>query len=135
MTARPAQRTPSAARLRVIQGKPFIRPKAWGWTVIAFVSVALFFGLIIANTALDRSAFELEEIRSEIVAQQERFDQLRLDVARLRSPERIQPLAEELGMVYPDPADIRRVTASGVVVMERDDDRWTNIKSILSASP
>lgn len=135
MTARPAQGTPSAARLRVIQGKPFVRPKAWGWMVIAFVSVALFFGLIIANTALDRSAFELEEIRSEIVAQQERFDQLRLDVARLRSPERIQPLAEELGMVYPDPADIRRVTASGVVVMERDDDRWTNIKSILSASP
>jgi len=135
MTARPAQGTPSAARLRVIQGKPFIRPKAWGWMVVAFVSVALFFGLIIANTALDRSAFELEEIRSEIVAQQERFDQLRLDVARLRSPERIQPLAEELGMVYPDPADIRRVTASGVVVMERDDDRWTNIKSILSASP
>ncbi|HSR43743.1 MAG TPA: hypothetical protein VLT15_00750 [Acidimicrobiia bacterium] len=135
MTARPARGTSPAVRLRVIQGRPFVRPKAWGWLFIALASVALFFGLIIANTALDRSAFELEEIRSEIVAQQERFDQLRLDVARLRSPERIQPLAEELGMVYPDPDDIRRVTASGVVVMERDDDRWTNIKSILSASP
>ena len=63
------------------------------------------------------------------------LDRLRRDVARLRSPERIQPLAVQLGLVYPDPADIRTVTAAGVVVVKSNDDRWTEIKSILSASP
>lgn len=135
MTARPAPTASVAARLRVIQGKRIARPRAWGWMIIAAVSLTVFFGLIIANTALDRSAFELEEIRNEIAAEEQRFDRLRLDVARLRSPERIQPLAEQLGLVYPDPADIRTVTAAGVVVVERNDDRWTEIKSILSASP
>lgn len=135
MTARPAPAASVATRLRVIQGKRIASPTAWGWMIIAVVSLAVFFGLIIANTALDRSAFELEEIRNEIVAEEQRFDRLRLDVARLRSPERIQPLAEQLGLVYPDPADIRTVTAAGVVVVERNDDRWTEIKSILSASP
>lgn len=136
MTARPARSTEEdAARLRVIQGRRALRPKAWGWMVVAILATAVFFGLIVANTALDRTAFELEAIRSEITAEQERYDRLRLDVARLRSPERIQPLAEGLGLVYPDPADRRTVVASGVVVVERPDVGWTDIKSILSASP
>lgn len=135
MTARPVRVPSQTARLRIIQGKRFARPKAWGWMLMATLAVAVFFGLIIANTALDRSAFELEELRQGIVAEQGRFDQLRLEVARLRSPERIQPMAEELGLVYPDPADIRTVMAPGVVVAGRNDDRWTEIKSILSASP
>ena len=135
MTARPAPAASPVSRLRVIQGKRLARPKAWGWMLVAVAAVAIFFALVVANTALDRTAFELEEIRSQIVVEQARYDQLRLDVARLRSPERIQPLAEQLGLVYPDPADIRTVTADGVVVAERNDDRWTDMKSILSASP
>lgn len=135
MTARPAPAAAPNSRLRIIQGRRVVRPRAWGWALLALISVGVFFGLITANTALDRTAFELEEIRQEITAEQARYDRLRLDVARLRSPERIQPMAEELGMVYPDPSDIRTVTAAGVVVIERDGDRWTDIKSIVSASP
>jgi cell division protein FtsL len=135
MTANPARAESAVPRLRVVQGKRLVRPTAWGWLIIAICAIAVFFGLIIANTALDRSAFELEEIRAEMTAEQQRFDRLRLDVAKLRSPERIQPLAEQLGLVYPDPADLRTVTAAGVVVMETNDGRWTEIKSILSASP
>ena len=135
MTARPAPVVSSNSRLRVIQGRRVARPRAWGWMLVAVISVGIFFGLITANTALDRTAFELEEIRQEIGVEQARYDRLRLEVARLGSPERIQPMAEELGMVYPDPSDIRTVTASGVVVVERDGDRWTDIKSIVSASP
>lgn len=135
MTARTAPVESSAARLRIIQGRRPVRPRAWGWMLLALVSVGVFFGLITANTALDRTAFELQEIRQEISAEQTRYDRLRLDVARLRSPERIQPMAEELGLVYPDPSDIRTVTAAGVVVVERNGDRWADIKSIVSASP
>jgi cell division protein FtsL len=98
MTANPARSEAAAPRLRVIQGKRLAPPTAWGWFIIALCAIAVFFGLIIANTALDRSAFELEEIRAEMTAEQQRFDRLRLDVAKLRSPERIQPLAEQLGL-------------------------------------
>ncbi len=103
--------------------------------LVAFAAVALFFALVITNTALDQSAFDLQEIRAQIAEEQTRFDQLRLEVARLKSPERIQPLAEQMGMVYPDPAERRTVTAEGVVVVQTNDDRWTNMKSIVSASP
>ncbi len=135
MTARPRPSSQPAARLRVIQGRRFVRPRAWGWMLVAFTAVALFFALVITNTALDQSAFDLQEIRAQIAEEQTRFDQLRLEVARLKSPERIQPLAEQMGMVYPDPAERRTVTAEGVVVVQTNDDRWTNMKSIVSASP
>lgn len=135
MTARLAPTKATASRLRVIQGKRLRRPRAWGWMVTGLLAVALFFGPIVANTALDRTAIELDEIRHQIAIEQSRFDRLRLDVARLESPERIQPLAEQLGFLYPDPADIRTVTAAGVVVIERSDGQWTDIKSTLSASP
>lgn len=135
MTSQPAVSRSVATPLRVVQGKRFARPKAWGWIVVAAASVALFFGLIVATTALDSSAFELESIQNEIVAEQMKFDRLRLEVARLRSPSRIQPLAEELGMVYPDPVFTREVTARGVVAAASNDDRWADMKSVLSASP
>lgn len=135
MTARPARQAAPVAKLRIVQGKAPAHPTAWGWLLVAIVAVGLFFGLITANTAMDRAAFELQEIRAEIAAEQARFDQLRLEVARLSSPERIQPMAEELGLVYPDPSDIRTVTAAGVVVVRQDADRWTDIKSLVSASP
>ena len=137
MTVRPAAVTRPAvsAPLRLLQSKRVRMPHLGMWMVYTMVAIVAFFGLIYSRTALDESAFQLQQIQNETAAEQERFQQLRLQVARLKSPERIVPAAQEMGLVFPD--DVTPVVASGVVVVENTEleERWTEVKSILSASP
>ena len=123
------------AQLRLLQSRRLRIPHLGMWVVYTLVAVIAFFGLIYSRTALDSSAFELQQIEQQISAEQERYQQLRLEVARLSSPERIIPAAEEMGLVLP--TDVTPVAASGVVVAEATEleERWTEVKSILSAAP
>ena len=98
------------------------------------VAMVVFFTLIAARTSLDRTAFELQEIGGSIEAEQVRFEELKLEIARLSSPARIAPLAESMGMVLPK--KVTRVDAEGVVLFETDrEERWADLKSILAAAP
>lgn len=136
MTARPlrAGRT-AAAPLRVVRGRRIARPQVGVWLVYTLVAVVAFFALIYSRTALDRTAIELRAVEQQIAEEENTFQQLRLEVARLSSPERIVPAAEELGLVYPD--EVLPVAAAGVVAADPDDpeQRWAEVKSVLSASP
>lgn len=101
MTA-PAIRTRAAeGGLRVITGRGIRRPTLAPWMVMALMGVVAFLGLGFARTSLDRSAFELAELNSEIDAQLALNQTLKLEIARLENPARIAPLAKELGMVIP----------------------------------
>ena len=68
---------------------------------MALIGVLAFLGLGFARTSLDRAAFELAELSRAIDSQAALNQQLRLEIARLESPARIAPLAEELGLVVP----------------------------------
>lgn len=136
MTVRPiAVPRPVAAPLRLLHSKRVRIPHLGMWVVYTMVAIIAFFGLIYSRTALDASAFELQQLETNIAAEQERFQQLRLEVARLSSPQRIIPAAEEMGLVFPD--DVTPLVASGVVAADASDleDRWTEVKSVLSAAP
>jgi cell division protein FtsL len=69
--------------------------------VMALIGVVAFLGLGFARTSLDRSAFELAELNTEIEAQRILNQELKLEIARLENPARIAPLAVEMGMVIP----------------------------------
>lgn len=69
--------------------------------VTATISVAALFGLITSHVVLSQNQFRLERLEREAAAEQVRFDQLRLQVAELESPERIVASAYDLGMVVP----------------------------------
>jgi len=56
-------------------------------------------GLLVLNTAMQRSAFELEGLRDRVAALDVRSQVLDLQVERLRSPDRLAREASELGMV------------------------------------
>ena len=102
------------------------------WLLFSTVAVLAFFAIIWSRITLDRTAFELQELEGRIAAEQARYDELRLEVARLESPSRIAPLAEELGMVFPS----RTVTvaANGVERTAGSPRRLAELRSILSAS-
>ncbi len=86
--------------LRVISGSVRVRVqlRQLGWLLLA---VALFFALIYSRVHLDRAAFQLTTLETSIEQQEAEFDELRLQVAQLESPERIYAEAETMGMILP----------------------------------
>ncbi|MFQ5966805.1 MAG: hypothetical protein ACE5MI_04225 [Acidimicrobiia bacterium] len=134
MTTQPAPRSAQLPNLRLVQGVRGRRFRAYTWVAFSILAMVVFFALIAARTSLDRTAFELAEIDRQISEEQTRFEELRLEIARLSSPKRIAPLAEAMGMVLPQ--KVTRISASGVIRFEADrEERWAEMKPILAGSP
>ena len=126
----PQRRTP----IRVIPGRGIQPLRIAPWLLFTALVVFIFFALIYSRTALSDSAFRLKEVEAQIAQEEATFQQLRLEVARLQSPERIGPLAEGIGLVLPD--QVRTVEAVGVASLEGGAEaHWAEVKSILTASP
>ena len=107
-------------------------PRLRGWLMFTIAVVAAFFVLVFSRTALDRTSFELADLDARITAEETRYWELRLDVARLQAPDRIMRLGEGMGLVYP--TEIRPVAVQGNAAAESGiEDRWSNLKALLSA--
>lgn len=118
-----------AAQAR-IEHRPRLRP----WIVFTIAVIVAFFGLTYSRISLDRTAFELEDLDNQIAQEERRLLDLRVDLARLQDPARIDALAAEMGLVYPN----ARVAleAPEVASNETDPDlRWAHIEALLSAQP
>lgn len=134
MTTR-ALRVPTGreAGLRVVHGRRARRPVVTPFLAFVLIVLVALFGIVFARTALDQGAFDLAELDRKIVAASTENTRLRLDVARLESPTRVAPLAEEMGMVFPTERD--------TVVVERiadpatpTDPRWASIGRYAAAT-
>ncbi len=105
MATRTAPARAPRSRLRVIPGRSRdparIGVRQVGGLVLA---VLMFFTLIYSRIFLDRAAFEITKLEGLISEQESRFDELRLEVAQLESPQRIYSEAERMGMVLPEEA-------------------------------
>jgi cell division protein FtsL len=89
--------------------------------IVVLIGVAAFLGLGFARTSLDRSAFELDRLNRQIVEQEALNEQLRLEIARMESPARIAPLAEELGLVIPENTRQLLVDLGGPALVSNDE--------------
>jgi cell division protein FtsL len=103
--------------------------------VTVAATVAIVFGVVIFNVFLVQSQFQLERLDAEVTAERAEYERLRLEAARLSSPERILDLARgRLGMV--EPQTITYLTApaaapeadGGQAVLD-----WAEVKPILAA--
>jgi cell division protein FtsL len=101
MAARTAPARLPRSGLRVIPGR---NPARIGLRQLAWLllAVAMFFLLIYSRIFLDRAAFQITSLESQISEQETRFDELRLEVAQLESPQRIYAEALRMGMVLPE---------------------------------
>lgn len=69
-------------------------------TVLVVATVVVV--ITVRSEAIVRSGYELVQMKSQVLSLQKENEVLRLDIARLRSPQRIQEIAMgELGMVMP----------------------------------
>ena len=100
MASRVAPAPANRPGLRVITGpvrvKLQVRQLIW-----LLLAVALFFALIYSRVAPDGAAFQLAALETSIEQQEAEFDELRLQVAQLESPQRIYAEAEQMGMILP----------------------------------
>lgn len=97
--------------------------------VFTIAVVIAFFAMIYSRISLDRTAFDLHQIEQEIATQERVHWDLRLELARLQDPQRINAAAADLGLVYPT----QRITveASGVVTETVEGvERWTAARSL-----
>ena len=118
----------------VVIGPGARRGRALYWVLLGIVVVAAFLGSVYARIALDRTAFVLTDIEAEIALEEARYWDLRLEVSELQAPDRIAARASELGMVYPD--SVRSIVVPGIGGPGPDtDERWVDLKGLLSAQP
>ena len=112
------------------RARPVVRPLL---IFILAVTVA-FFAVIYSRISLDRTAFDLQLLERQIVAEQERHWDLRAEHARLQAPERITERAAELGLVYPDAR--RTIEVTGVEgVVGGPEDRWMDLRALFVEQP
>jgi cell division protein FtsL len=112
------------------KARPVVRPLL---IFILAVTVA-FFAVIYSRISLDRTAFDLQFLERQIVAEQERHWDLRAEHARLQAPERITERAAELGLVYPDARQTIEVTGVEGVV-GGPEDRWMDLRALFVEQP
>ncbi len=78
------------------------KPKISHWVLFAVAVIVAFFGLIYSRISLDRSAFEIQELETQIAIQEDRHFQLRSELAQIQDPARLEPQLDELRLAYPE---------------------------------
>lgn len=110
--------------------RPVVRP-----LVIFTIAVILaFFAVIYSRISLDRTAFELQRLDREIVAEQELHWDLRVDYARLLAPSLITQRAAALGLVYPEDRYTIEIPGTADTV-GGPEDRWMDLRALFVEQP
>ena len=88
------------------------RTKSFVITVSLLLGGAIVVGVLLEQVTLAQSAFELAELRNDLVAAEARHEELLLEAANLDSATRIERYARRsLGMVDPAPGSIEYIVA------------------------
>lgn len=84
------------------------------FTILAVIAIgAIISAILLEQVVLAQSAFKLTNIREELAEAQEDREVLMLEAAKLDSAARIERYAREnLGMVDPDPRNVRYIVAN-----------------------
>lgn len=103
MSAIPVRAGGSRPRLAVVRGvRGLPRLALAPWLLYTALLALAFLGLVYSQSSLNSRAMELAEVQTQTRAAEAQRDALRLEVARLSSPDRVITRAEELGMTLPD---------------------------------
>jgi cell division protein FtsL len=105
----------------------------------AVLTVGTIFGAATFHVLLVQSQFRLDRLKDAAATQQQRYEHLRLEVARLSAPERIvATAAERLGMVVPP--EVAYLPAPSLSAADPSSasslaGNWSEVKPYLAARP
>jgi cell division protein FtsL len=130
----PRREQPPRPTLRVVD-EANRRPRYALWTVVAVGAIfALFFALVMFHTLLLKNQRRLDQLDVQVRNEQATYQQLRLQVAQLQSPERILDVAtSKLGLVpsngttYLTPSGADAVAARQAQAEKAADDGTTSL--------
>ena len=125
MTARALRNPQPTHGLRVVTGQRKKTQPIAPWLIFSLVAVVAFLGMVLTRTSLDRIAIELSTVERQLAEAKGLNQRLRLEIARLESPARVAPAAQELGMVYPQSSN--RLVIEGVIPETVADPRWAEM--------
>lgn len=112
--------------------------------LVAFVGFVSLFSAVAFHVVMAQRGFELERLRAEIDVGQLHYERLRLEVAGLSSPERIEAEAtDRLGMVRPDTVTYLEAPLTPLEPTDdaapsstlADQEQWAEVKPHLDAQP
>ncbi|HEY8546639.1 MAG TPA: hypothetical protein VIL36_16380 [Acidimicrobiales bacterium] len=117
-----------------------LTPRA-GVTLVVLLFVALFL-VAVSHAVLIEGQVRLDELEKDVAAEQAEYEDLRVELADLESPARIQAAAAEMGMVPPEettwltPEEPLAPTDGGEVGGEAEspDTSYTDVKPYLGSS-
>lgn len=132
MTARALRNPRPAQGLRIVTGQRKKRQPIAPWLIFSVVAVVAFLGMVLTRTSLDRIAIELSTVEGQLAEAKGLNQRLRLEIARLESPARVAPAAQELGMVYPQSSN--RLVVEGVIPETVADPRWAELNRFAAAT-
>jgi len=127
-----SQAVPYAARRereRVAGANQVGSPRLLPLLFFTALAVAVFFSMIYLRIAMDRSAFELDTVNDQIVLEESRTLDLRLELAKLQDPQRIATQASQIGLVYPEEQVTLVVTGTRDLAEPTGNDTPTNALS------
>jgi hypothetical protein len=107
------------------------------WTT-AVLTVGTIFGAAAFHVLLVQSQFRLDQLERRAGLEQQRYEQLRLDVARLAAPERVVASAQQrLGMVVPPGVSyLMAPTPTGAEPASATEaGEWSHVKPYLASRP
>ena len=146
---RPAERP---NHLRVVAPSERVRRRMTP-AMAVLITAALFATLLavaVAHTVLVEGQVRLDELDAQLSTEQARYQELRLEVAEMESPDRVVRVAQEQGMVAPDdlkylqppapdPSTVGPTTgddsepAADPTVGADPDRAWSEVKPLLEA--
>lgn len=143
----PAPTAPARRHLRVVNAPRRAERRRRGRVRLAMVAAALItiaFALVYLHVVMAQRQFRLDDVTAKVSADQQRYQQLRLQVAQLEAPSRIISDAEgRLGMR--EPSSVTYLTPAGTSAAPpttvaptqapSGDADWPQIKSLLAGSP
>lgn len=105
------------ARLQAQKGRRALHLKRAGYVVFFLVLVilsSLLFAVAFLNISTTQKGYQMHELDVQIQEERKAQESLRLEVARLESPARIEKVAKgNLGMVMPSKSELIRLERSG----------------------